>query len=148
SGTVFLTTALPFVPGGAVWSNGEIFFERGEELWKTDGTDAGTVSVAGGCGGIPSGVVHDLVAMNGKVYYSADNCHGGIALYSSDGTPGGAQVVKDFAGDQAVVGGVLYFSAFDPPNGSALWKSDGSPEGTVKIKSVAGGLSSWSPTGF
>src|SRR5690242_14479055 len=63
---------------------------HGEELWKTDGTSAGTVLVkdivAGGVGSKP----RDLVTLdNTTVYFWTQNEFQDPQLWKSDGTAGG-----------------------------------------------------------
>ena len=102
-------------------------------LWKTDGTEAGTVLVAThssptpGVSPVPSG---------GKVFYSLFNGTS-FDLWVSDGTAGGTSVIAPASNPQNLtdVGGTLFFSsfAFFTP---ALWKSDGTVAGTVQVKGV------------
>src|SRR5262245_4467811 len=59
---------------------------HGEELWKSDGTTAGTVLVkelvAGPSGSFPS----NLTAVGGILFFSANDGPGGTELWKSDGT--------------------------------------------------------------
>ena len=103
----------------------------GVELWRTDGTDAGTVLVTdlfpGADGSSPEG----FVLLGGKVYFIA-----GSALWATDGTPAGTLYVS--AADSLSyllpepmtrVGGRLYFSSgYDK-----LWTSDGTAAGTRSL---------------
>ena len=106
---------------------------HGRELWKSDGTAAGTVVVKdvrpGSEGSLPRG----LTDVGGTLYFSAgDGTHGG-ELWRSDGTATGTVMVKDiWAGSKGShpsgltdVGGTLYFAADDGTHGWELWKSDG-----------------------
>ncbi len=87
-------------PFGAV--NGEaMFFANngavGWELWKTDGTNAGTQLVKdvnlGPASSIPTHT--PLHSHNGKVYFAADDGSAGVELWASDGTETGTVLVKD-----------------------------------------------------
>jgi ELWxxDGT repeat protein len=80
--------------------NGALYFQAddgasGVELWKTDGTDAGTVLVKdispGAANSNPSG----LTVFNGALYFRADDGVSGIELWKTDGTDAGTVRVKD-----------------------------------------------------
>lgn len=70
---------------------------NGTELWKTDGTAAGTVLVkninttAPGSSSSPS----RFTEFNGATYFSADDSVNGIELWKSDGSAAGTQLLKD-----------------------------------------------------
>ncbi len=129
---------------------------NGRELWKSDGTAAGTqlvkdINTGGyygyGYGSRPSG----LTAVGSTLYFSANDGTNGTELWKSDGTDGGTQLVKDirpgssgsFSGYGSVnftaVGTTLYFSANDGTNGNELWKSDGTDGGTTLVKDIRPG---------
>jgi len=123
--------------------NGMVYFKAndgttGEELWKSDGTAAGTVLVKdirpGSTGSAPTPVAN----VNGNLYFFAND---GISdgLWKSDGTPDGTLRVKALpagtAGISGVVGGVLAFMWGDGNgNNKGLWRSDGTEAGTYMIK--------------
>ena len=129
---------------------------HGRELWKSDGTAAGTVVVKdirpGSEGSLPRG----LTDVGGTLYFSAgDGTHGG-ELWRSDGTATGTVMVKDiWAGSRGShpsgltdVGGTLYFAADDGTHGWELWKSDGTAAGTVMVKDIwPGGMAPSVPSG-
>ncbi|MFO0978627.1 MAG: ELWxxDGT repeat protein [Planctomycetaceae bacterium] len=112
------------------------------ELWKTDGTVAGTVLVKdiypGGTGSFPT----SLYNMNGTLYFSAAEPTSGVQLWKSDGTAAGTVLVKAIfpgatnnssPGNFAAVGNTLFFTANDGVNGHDIWKSDGTTAGTVRV---------------
>lgn len=128
-----------------IWTGSMLYFVgedgAGKELWKSDGTSAGTIRVKdirpGSLGSNPNG----LIALNGEVYFSANNGVHGNELWRSNGTAAGTLLVKDiYAGslgsDPAYLvdgHGVLMFSANDGITGRDLWKSNGTAAGTVKV---------------
>src|SRR5262249_44109016 len=130
---------------------GTVFFRandgiHGSELWRSDGTEAGTYMVKdinpNGANSTPA----DLTVVGNTLFFSAyDGTQGGgphgVELWKSDGTEGGTQLVEDiYSGSTSSnpryltnVGGTLFFSAFDGPQGGGthrreLWKST---EGTA-----------------
>ncbi len=80
----------------------------------------------------------NLAAIGSTLYFRADG-GSGAALWKSDGTAGGTQMVKDIApanltADSAT--GTLYFTADDGSNGVELWESDGTAGGTQMVKDI------------
>ena len=139
---------------GSCWARG------GRELWKTDGTQRGTVRVGDTNGGGGSGLSDSgmrgsnpryLTVFSGALYYSATSQGhaGGTELWKTDGTEGGASRVKDiwagnYDGDPTfltVCGGELYFSATTSASGRELWKTDGTEAGTALVKDIRSGSS-------
>ena len=134
--------------GCAVFDNAVFFsaFDRtsGFELWKSDGTEAGTVRVKdinpGASGSIPGG----FTVFNNALYFSAFDATSGFELWRSDGTEAGTVRVKDInpgPGGSSPFGftisnNALYFSADDGTNGFELWKSDGTEPGTVRVNDI------------
>jgi ELWxxDGT repeat protein len=112
----------------------------GVELYKTDGTAAGTTLVEdlnpGGAGSSPD----QLTAAGGLLFFVADDGSGiGAELYRSDGTAAGTTLVKDVRpgpstssiDNLTAVGGSVFFSADDGAGaGFELFRSDGTAAGT------------------
>ena len=74
--------------------NGTLFFEAydgtyGTELWKSDGTEAGTVLVKDINPGAVSSDPSGLTNVNGTLFFAADDGSHRHALWRSDGTPAG-----------------------------------------------------------
>jgi ELWxxDGT repeat protein len=136
--------------------NGVLFFvaddgTTGPELWKSDGTEAGTVRVKdiwpGASGSIePHRAL--LAQLNGTVFFIANDGTTGKELWKSDGTEAGTVRVKDISPGEglgvlfpwlAPMNGVLYFVADDGTTGPELWKSDGTTAGTVLVRDIQSG---------
>ena len=120
--------------------NGTLLFaasdgSTGRELWKSDGTEAGTVMVKDIMTGSESSAPSGIVVEGTKAYFSARSAANGFELWTSDGTPGGTAELKDInpAGDAnprelRFSNGLLYFSANSPL--VEPWVSDGTAAGT------------------
>jgi ELWxxDGT repeat protein len=119
----------------------------GNELWKSDGTDAGTVLVKDVGPGLSIGNPNNKTVVNGTLFFRANAAPSGVELWKSDGTTSGTVLVKDIRPGGADsyprhltnVGGTLYFSANDGVSGAELWKTDGTTSGTVLVKDIAPG---------
>jgi ELWxxDGT repeat protein len=130
----------PFVDVG-----GTLFFAandgtNGTELWRSDGTVAGTVRVKDILPGSGSSNPRSFVDAGGTLFFSANDGTSGLELWRSDGTEAGTSRVKDivpgsggsFTEELVEVGGTLFFSA----NSVELWRSDGTEAGTFRVKTV------------
>ncbi len=147
-------------PGGFVDVNGTLFFaaadaSHGTELWKTDGTAAGTKrltdfkvnEVAN------SSSVSYLIKFNDLLYFTANDGVHGRELWKSDGTEAGTVLVKEIqkgAGGSnisgvTIIGDTLYFAANDGLHGTELWKTDGTTDGTVLAADIDAGFDSSTP---
>jgi ELWxxDGT repeat protein len=107
----------------------------GAELWKSDGTPAGTTIVKDLAPGAAGSYPHALIEVDGVLYFWAEG------LWKSDGTGAGTKLVKGLTGDaqQFVeledVGGTVYF-VVSSCCGADLWKSDGNEAGTVLVTRI------------
>src|SRR6478736_5083872 len=80
--------------------NGLAFFtandgSHGVELWKTDGTSAGTTLVTDLSPGASSSYPGDLANVNGTLFFRANDGTHGDELWKSDGTAAGTVMVAD-----------------------------------------------------
>ncbi len=165
-------------PFGVVWQTGNTFYFTAcgyvaapgnyisdVELWKSDGTDAGTMLVKDIYPGNEGSHPIDFTDINGTLYFTAYNDVLGRELWRSDGTTGGTVMVKELISGNAGgfstaaqfgyetwnfsvpfnISGDFYFTANDyastPGSGSydnniELWKSDGTNGGTNKVMDI------------
>ena len=131
-------------------SSGVAFFEAedelsGSELWRTDGTEAGTFllnDITQGSG--DSSFFRSLfVDFNGLTYFASE---GGV--WSTDGTAAGTVLVTntfDFVRSMTVFDGQLYISGSTSASGNELWTSDGTAAGTQLFVDINPGAASSSP---
>ena len=131
--------------------NGLAFYTLGyrsgdaQELWRSDGTDAGTYMLTPNL----SYYFNNYIAIIGNTafFIAGDDDHG-YELWKSDGTIAGTKMVKDinpgFGGSDPynlfVYKKEVYFGASDGGFNAALWKSDGTEKGTIKLKSIDTGF--------
>src|SRR5439155_12972401 len=108
------------------------------ELWKTDGTAAGTVPIRGF-----DWVPDSLTDVNGKLFFVVDHGPLGSTLWTTDGTANGTVDVKDFGGQTVWrpslltnVNGTLYFTVATGTQGLQIWKSDGTTGNTVEVANL------------
>lgn len=136
------------IPSG-IWSNpeeltnvaGTLFFAAespaGFALWKSDGTEAGTVMVS------DQVFPDDMVAAGSLAFFTPGN-----QLWVSDGTESGTVPltgltpgVPPYDGyDPIAVGTTVYFSATDGVTSKRrqLWKTDGTVAGTSQVTTFGG----------
>jgi len=142
-------------PHGLTNVNGTLFFiadddTHGRELWKSDGTTAGTQLVKDIN---PTTVIEPysytppsgLTNMNGTLFFTTDDGINGRELWKSDGTASGTTMVTDiYPGGSSDpenltnVNGMLFFIT-STYRGQELWKSDGTASGTAFVKNINSG---------
>ncbi len=128
--------------------NGKLFFEgdngtNGDELWISDGTEAGTKMLLDINPGPGNSDPKNFTELDGKLYFVVDDGNGD-QLYVTDGTTEGTKLVISFIGYDAKVDnlfaykGKLYFSAVDVVRGEELWVFDGSKAELIKDLNTEG----------
>jgi ELWxxDGT repeat protein len=118
----------------------------GSEIWRSDGTPAGTGPLKDVFPGPEGSQPSELTRVGSSVFFSADDGVNGQELWKTDGTPAGTQLVKNIrtlGADSDPTGltdfgGTLSFFASDTANGNGLWLSDGSEAGTTFVKVLPG----------
>ena len=129
--------------------------EHGRELWRSDGTAAGTYRVRDIYAGPLSSGPEGFVVWDGVAYFAARDADHGLELWRSDGTEAGTFLVHDIQPGPAgslpqrripfdpgfgvavtppveTANGVL-FGADDGVHGVELWVSDGTTAGTSML---------------
>ena len=122
---------------------------NGQELWKSDGTIAGTQLVKdinpGSDGSLSVLTGWSPFVLANVLYFTADDGSTGPELWKTDGTTQGTELVHDiepnsggsYPRDFVSYNNELYFVASDSANGDELWKSDGTSSGTVMVTNIA-----------
>ena len=179
SGTQYYSfgySAPPFEP--TVFGDAAYFLgndgTHGWELWRTDGTEAGTSMVKdirpGSGNAFEQGFdYHDDATLvwkhfvvGGALLFIADDGVNGLEWWRTDGTEAGTAMLKDimpgrngafgqlfshqlYYFNAAMVGDVLYFSADDGIAGFELWETDGTTDGTTRVRDINPGAAGSQP---
>ncbi|VXB34371.1 conserved hypothetical protein [Flavobacterium sp. 9AF] len=147
---------------GFVEVGSNIFFvakdnTNGLELWKTDGTNAGTLMVKDITPGnnnsswSPGG----LTAFNNQLYFNKNDGANGSQIWKTDGTENGTIMITTptvnniFSNELFVSQGFLFFSSYTSNNttGIELWMLDSNDQAFL-IQDIAPGNASSSPAQF
>lgn len=125
----------------------EVFFEaddgvHGDELWKTDGTSAGTVMVKDIDGESSTSTKGFYTTMGSELFFYADDEKHGSELWKSDGTEAGTVMVADVntfptssldTTTPFVKAGDSYFFTATTLGTSSFWTTDGTAAGTASL---------------
>jgi len=114
--------------------NGFLFFTgtnaaNGLELWKTDGTIAGTTMVKDINAGAASTAFRDFITVNNTVIFNASTAAAGSEPWISDGTDAGTYMLQDIEpgsgsstiGPFVIAGTKLFSVRTTTANGRELW---------------------------
>lgn len=130
--------------------NGTVYFSandgvNGVELWKTDGTEPGTVLVKDINPGSGSSAPRDFMPLNGVLHFIVTGDGMESELWRTDGTEGGTQLVLSrtdvtgllewitfaaFPGSGPGGSDRIFFRGYDIDHGRELWSTDGTAAGT------------------
>ncbi len=132
--------------------------ETGEELWKTDGTQAGTQMIKDIKPGEQAATINSMKTLptlvsEDYIVFVANDGNTGKELWTTNGTESGTLLVKDIRPDNSssspkdltVMGGMVFFSAVGPGTGKELWRSNGTEMETQIVKDIKTGTSSSYP---
>ena len=111
------------------WTDSILYIKERSTLWKTDGTESGTVMIKDV---IPAS---DMVSLGGETYFLATD-----GLWKTDGTESGTYIVKDFivpaSSEIIVYKNLLFFAGSVAGSNFELWTSDGTGTGTELFKEI------------
>ena len=131
------------VPGQFHIFNNTAFFlatgnGTGREIWKSDGTAAGTVLLKDINLGTAGSVSSNFVELNARLYFIADDGVTGSQLWSTDGSEDGTVRVTNNINyrvrELVVHGDHIYYLKQPQRNRLEVWKTNGTAEGTVLVK--------------
>jgi ELWxxDGT repeat protein len=153
--------ALNSLPEYHTNANGVLIFNandgvNGTELWKSDGTAAGTVLVNDLNPGAGHSTPEEITNIDGTVFFRANDGSNGFELWKSDGTTAGTTLVRDTnpgpssggAAGLVNVNGTLFFAADDGTNGVELWKTSVLSTTAFLVKDINPGPSDSNPGGI
>lgn len=139
-----------------LWPNtGELYFSANGgvatsnfELWKSNGTDSGTIKISEFNTAGSSNPVQ-IIGYNNNLLMRANGTNIGVELAISNGTLAGSSILKDiypgsisgvlnsgFPLDFIEFNGLVYFSARTDIVGTELWVTNGTAAGTVMVKDI------------
>gem|GEM_PF-882684 len=123
----------------------------GTELWRTDGTEVGTIMIKDLNPGALSSTPENIVAAGSLVYFAADDGTG-KKFWQTDGTDAGTVLVRSASLETFIpplsavtMNGILYFSGGQLATGTELWRTDGTPAGTYIVKELVTGAGGGNP---
>jgi ELWxxDGT repeat protein len=113
--------------------NGVLYFPfnngvSGTELWRSDGTAAGTYLLKDISSGPSSSSIAEMTVVGNTLYFSANDNVNGEELWKSDGTSAGTVMIdihNGGGGDTTAltnINGTLYFSGYHPSVGDEPFK--------------------------
>lgn len=129
---------------------------HGRELWRSDGTPAGTAMILdlcpGRCGATGAQSDFNLAVAGPRVFFAADDGVHGQELWVISAENAAPALVADLEPGARgsspsrfqPVGDRLFFLASDAVEGRDLWTSDGTPQGTKRVGDLVPGPASFS----
>ena len=152
---IWLGSAESAISGNTFYFTGQDGI-HGTELWKSDGTAAGTEMVRDIylTDALP-GVERILRSYNGQLYFMGQDINSGIELWRTTEGPEGAILFRDACPDKCGTilhdylidefQGKLFFKSYEETTNEELWISDGTVAGTHLFKDIDPGLSDSRP---
>lgn len=121
--------------------NQRLFFSTGRGLWKSDGTEQGTVQITELYGAT------QLRSLRTMLYFFASAKEGGFGLWRSDGTAAGTvqvtSIMRNLPTKVIAAHDRLFFIVDDGVHGHELWTSDGTADGTRMVNDLTASGSSF-----
>jgi ELWxxDGT repeat protein len=122
----------------------------GSELWRSDGSAAGTFRVKDINTGDASSSPSEFTTVGNMLFFVADDGSNGRELWKSDGTETGTVLVQNIKPGSlgsnphslTGIGDTLYFVVDDGATGQELWQSDGTASGTRRVTDLGTGNAS------
>ncbi len=134
----------------------------GNELWKSDGTPAGTIllnDINTGHSGADSSNPDNFIALNNIVLFTATDATHGNEIWKTDGTSAGTALVKHINPGTAsstsieifpgyfeaffvgfhIFNSKAYFVASDGTSSGQVWGTDGTAANTILVKDLSPG---------
>lgn len=147
-------------PTGLTKSGSFVYFSandgvHGEQLWRTDGTTAGTVMVTNINSSGSGFTATDLIDVNGTLFFTADDGTHGLQVWRSDGTSGGTIMISNLQpttggpaspADLTNVNGTVFFSANAGTTGRELYSTTGTLASTHLIINIFQGAGTAHPS--
>lgn len=129
----------------------------GAELWRSDGTSAGSYRLKDVAPGTASSNPRSLTVAGDHVFFLATVDGYGTELWATNGTAAGTRLMRDmqtarngnsWLGPMIAFKKKLYFRAFGDAAGIELWESDGTPAGTKRVADIRSGAAPSLPDNF
>ena len=130
---------------GATTVGDTLYFSSSGALWRSDGTNAGTI----GLEFFTESILSDIGRLDERIVFLSHGADNAIGLWISDGSAAGTRLLHRFGatpdgrlpaasqGGFTQLGGTVFFAAYDGALGTELWETDGTPDGTVLVADLA-----------
>lgn len=119
---------------------------NGMELWKSDGTTAGTnfIDVTAGASSTFDWYADMFTTVGSKIFFDKNRDYNNYFPWVSDGTLGGTTQLSTveagnggiYPRDGVSAGTNVFFEGWEGTNGSELWITDGTPGGTNLVTNL------------
>jgi ELWxxDGT repeat protein len=115
--------------------------QHGAELWRTDGTAAGTTRLTDICPGSCDSGAAPLAFLSGFLVFAASDGDRQAELWRTDGVPGHETLVKELCPglcnvvtlDSLLWNGELWLLVQQAAQAPSLWRTNGTPHGTQLV---------------
>lgn len=113
---------------------------KGQELWKTDGTEAGTALVKDIWHGAWGSWPHSFTAVGNQTYFLASKNFRINQLWKTDGTSANTVLIRNLKtpyyrnSEMVELNGAVVFTTDD--EGEGIWRSDGTKKGTYLLRKM------------